>query len=218
MRPLYPAASILTLLVAQGAVAGSPALWSTETLFSPAAQTPHPALIAQAKQPTPVAKTTPAQSQTPAAQPSPESQPAEKTETMNIENWILTCREFVDGPKRRTCAMTVAVRKTDTNRTVLSWTVRQTDKGQFVSVIETLPGISITPGIQLKLEHGLAPRKVPIEICEPNWCSGSLPMDKAFIQEVSASSKVTVVVTSSAGQPFTVEFPIKGFDKAYAKM
>src|SRR6185369_13909955 len=107
-----------------------------------------------------------------------ESRPAERTETTNFDNWVLSCREFVEGPKKRTCAMTVAVQKTDTNRTVLSWTVRQTEKG-LVSVVETLPGISITPGIQLKLENGPAERKIPIEISEPNWCSGSLPMDKA---------------------------------------
>jgi hypothetical protein len=29
--------------------------------------------------------------------------------------------------------MTVAVRETDTNRTALSWTIRQNDKGQLVS-------------------------------------------------------------------------------------
>jgi invasion protein IalB len=43
-------------------------------------------------------------------------------------------------------------------------------------------------------------------------------MDKTFIQEAGASSKVMIVITSSAGQPVTLEFPIKGFEKAYAKM
>ena len=39
--------------------------------------------------------------------------------------------------------MTVSVRKSDTNRVVLSWTVRQNDKGQLVSVVETWPGIAV---------------------------------------------------------------------------
>jgi invasion protein IalB len=209
MRSLYLTASIVALCLASAAAAGEGSFWSTDWLFGD--KTTSPAVVAQAKQPA-------ASKAAPAPQQGSDGQPAEKTETTNFENWILSCREFVEGPKKRTCAMTVAVRKADTNRTVLSWTVRPNDKGQMVSIIETLPGISIIPGIELKLDKGATPHKVPIEICEPNWCSGSLPMDKAFIQELSTSSKASVVITSSAGQPFTFEFPIMGFEKAYAKM
>jgi invasion protein IalB len=208
MRSLYLTASIVSLCLAGNAVAGEGSFWSTDWLFGD--KTEKPDLVAQAKPASPKAA--------PAPQQGSEGPQAEKTETTNFDNWILNCREFVEGPKKRTCAMTVAVRKSDTNRTVLSWTIRPNDKGQMVSVIETLPGISIVPGLELKLEKGAAPRKVPIEICEPNWCSGSLPMDKAFIQELATSSKATIIVTSSAGQPFTFEFPINGFEKAYAKM
>ena len=221
MRPFYPAVSIFALLAATGvaatgALAGESSFWPTDWLFGD--KPDGSAVLAETKQPTPSKTAQSPQGDAQAPQQGTEPQPPEKTETTNFENWILNCREFVEGPKKRTCAMTVAVRKTDTNRTVLSWTVRQNDKGQLISVIETLPGISIVPGIQLKLENGSAPHKVPIEVCEPNWCSGTLPMDKAFVQEVTASSKVSVIITSSAGQPFTFEFPIKGFDKAYAKM
>ena len=209
MRSLYLTASIVSLCLLSSAMAGEGSFWSTDWLFGDT--TPSPSAVAQAKQ-APSSKAAPPQQQ------DSDGHPPEKTETTNFENWILSCREFVEGPKKRTCAMTVAVRKADTNRTVLSWTIRANDKGQMVSVIETLPGISIVPGIELKLEKSAAPHKVPIEICEPNWCSGSLPMDKGLIQELSTSSKATVVITSSAGQPFTFEFPINGFEKAYAKM
>ena len=177
-----------------------------------------PAYALQARPQVAQASPSPSPSGTPAPQPAPQAQPPERVETTNFDNWILTCREFVEGPKKRNCAMTVSVRKTDTNRVILSWTIRQGDNGQMISVIETLPGISIAPGIQLKLEKAAAAKKFPIEACEPNWCSASMPMDKAFIREIAASSKVTVVVTYSAGQPFTSEFPINGFEKAYSKM
>jgi invasion protein IalB len=212
MRLFYPIVSAISLLFVHSAMAGEQTPVPAAALPSAVAQNVHRPPIQQPSRVT--AQATPA----PAASPAADTPPPERTETTNYDNWILSCREFVDGPKKRNCAMTVAVRKNDTNRTVLSWTVRQGDKGQLTSVIETLPGISIAPGIQLKLEAASAARKVPIEVCEPNWCSGSLPMDKAFIHEVSTSSKVTVIVTSSNGQPFTFEFPIKGFEKAYAKM
>ncbi|WP_426425250.1 invasion associated locus B family protein [Bradyrhizobium genosp. A] len=201
-------------------MAAESSLWSTDWLFGTASQAGETEQLAEARQkaPMPAAPAKPTEgtppqqgAETPAPQP-------EKTETTNFENWILNCREFVEGPKKRNCAMTVSVRKSDTNRVVLSWTVRPNDKGQFVSVVETLPGISIPPGIQLKLEKSSATKTIPIEVCEPAWCAGSLAMDKAFIQEASASGKVMIVITSSAGQPVQFEFPIKGFEKAYAKM
>jgi invasion protein IalB len=216
MRSLYPAVSLVSLVLAQSAVAAEGSSWSTDWLFG---TSPQPSQIAQAKQKAPAAPAQAAQTGAPQPPQQPaESPPAEKTETTNFENWILNCREFVEGPKKRNCAMTVSVRKSDTNRVVLSWTVRQNDKGQFVSVVETLPGIAVPAGIQLKLEKNTAARTIPFEVCEPAWCAGSFTMDKAFIQDASASSKVMIVITSSAGQPVTFEFPIKGFDKAYAKM
>jgi invasion protein IalB len=222
MRSLYSAVSLLSLILAQSATAAEGSLWSTDWLFGGTApQTGETGQLAQVKQKTPA---TPAQAPQAAAAPQQQQQQgaetaaAQKTETTNFENWILNCREFVDGPKKRNCAMTVSVRKSDTNRVVLSWTVRPNDKGQLMTVVETLPGISIPPGIQLKLEKSPAARTIPIEVCEPAWCAGSFAMDKAFIQEASASGKVMIVITSSAGQPLTFEFPIKGFEKAYAKM
>ncbi|MBR0852505.1 invasion associated locus B family protein [Bradyrhizobium diazoefficiens] len=216
MRSLYSAVSLLSLFLAQGAAAAEGSSWSTDWLFGSSPQANQPGQMAQAKQKAPAA---PAQSsQAAPQQPAGESPPSEKTETINFDNWILSCREFVEGPKKRNCAMTVSVRKSDTNRVVLSWSVRPNDKGQLVSVIETLPGVAVPAGIQLKLEKSAATRTIPYEVCEPAYCSGSFAMDKAFIQDASASSKVMIVVTSSAGQPVTLEFPIKGFEKAYAKM
>lgn len=211
MRSLYPAASVISLFLVGSAAAQEGSRWS-DWLFGGSDSMSQQGQFAEAKPKPPTGQAAPP------AQPPAETAPATRTETTNFDNWILSCRELVDGPKKRSCAMTVAVRKSDTNRTVLSWTIRPNESGQLVSVIETLPGISIAPGIQLKLEMSAAARKVPIEICEPNWCSGTLAMDKSFIQETVASSKVSVIVTSSNGQPFTFEFPIKGFDKAYAKM
>ena len=219
MRSLYSAVSLVSLLLAQTAVAvaAESSSWSTDWLFGTSPQTDQPGQMAQAKQKAP-ATPAPAAPAAQATQPAAEAPAAQKTETTNFDNWILSCREFVEGPKKRNCAMTVSVRKQDTNRVVLSWTVRPNDKGQLVSVIETLPGVAVPAGIQLKLEKNTSTRTIPYEVCEPAYCAGSFAMDKAFIQEASASSKVMIVITSSAGQPVTLEFPIKGFDKAYAKM
>lgn len=220
MRSLNYTVFLLSLLLARSAVAAESSLWSTDWLFGTASQAGETGQLAEAKQKAPAAPAKPSEGAPAPPQQGAETPPPqpEKTETTNFENWILNCREFVEGPKKRNCAMTVSVRKSDTNRVVLSWTVRPNDKGQLMTVVETLPGISISPGIQLKLEKSSATKTIPIEVCEPAWCAGSLAMDKAFIQEASASGKVMIVITSSAGQPLSFEFPIKGFEKAYAKM
>ena len=155
----------------------------------------------------------------PAAAPKPGATtlPSQKTETINYENWILTCREFLDGPKKRNCSITVAVQKQDTNQIVLALTVQPNEQGQMVASIQTPTGVAIAPGVELKLEKAGA-RKFAFDFCEPSRCSASLIADKNFIREASLSASLAVVIQSSDGKPVNFEFPIKGFDKAYAKM
>ena len=152
-----------------------------------------------------------------APKPGANTLPSQKTETINYENWILTCREFLDGPKKRNCSITVAVQKQDTNQIVLALTVQPNEQGQMVVSIQTPTGVAIAPGVELKLEKA-APRKSGFDFCEPSRCSASFIADKNFVREASAAASLTVVIQSSDGKPVTLEFPIKGFDKAYARM
>jgi invasion protein IalB len=152
-----------------------------------------------------------------AQKPGPATLPSQKTETINYENWILTCREFLDGPKKRNCSITVAIQKQDTNQIVLALTVQPNEQGQMVASIQTPTGVAIAPGVELKLEKAAA-RKFMFDFCEPSRCSASLIADKNFIREASLASSLAIVIQSSDGKPVNFEFPIKGFDKAYAKM
>jgi invasion protein IalB len=129
----------------------------------------------------------------------------------------LTCREFLEGPKKRSCSMSVAVQKQDTNQIVLALTLQSNDQGQMVASIQMPTGVAIAPGVEFKLEKAAA-RKFAFDFCEPSRCSASLIADKNFIREASAAASLTVVIQSSDGKPVNFEFPIKGFDKAYAKM
>jgi invasion protein IalB len=152
-----------------------------------------------------------------AQRPGAATLPSQKTETINYENWILTCREFLDGPKKRNCSITVAVQKQDTNQIVLALTVQPNEQGQMVVSIQTPTGVAIAPGVELKLEKAAA-RKLAFDLCEPSRCSASLIADKNFVREASLAASLAVVIQSSDGKPVNFEFPIKGFDKAYAKM
>jgi invasion protein IalB len=160
------------------------------------------------------------QSTTPPAQPAPQAGatlPAQRTETINYENWILTCREFLEGAKKRTCAATVAVQRSENGQTVFALSVQLNDQGKVTASIQTPAGVAIAPGVELKFDK-TATRKAAFEFCEPSRCVASLAADTAFIRDASATSAITLSVQSSDGKPVNFEFPIKGFDKAFAKM
>ena len=100
----------------------------------------------------------------------------------------MTCREFLEGPKKRNCSITVAVQKQDTNQIVLALTVQPNEQGQMVASIQTPTGVAIAPGVELKLEKAAA-RKFAFDFCEPSRCSASLVADKNFVREASRGGK-----------------------------
>jgi invasion protein IalB len=164
-----------------------------------------------------LAQSTPAPSP---AQPAPQAAatlPPQRTETINYENWILTCREFLDGPKKRTCSATVAVQRTETGQTVLALALQPNDQGRMIASIQIPSGVAITPGIDVKFDKAFT-RKFAFDFCEPSRCSASFAADSTFIQDLSAAASVKITLQSSDGKPVNFEFPVKGFDKAYAKM
>ena len=163
-----------------------------------------------------VAQTNPAPAQQPAPQP-PATLPAQRTETINYDNWIVTCREMLDGPKKRNCSATVAVTRSETGQTVFALSVQPNDQGRLMALIQTPTGVSIAPGVEVKFDSS-AVRKFPIDYCEPARCVASLPADTAFVREISAAGRLTIVIQSSDGKPVNFEFPVKGFDKAYTHM
>jgi invasion protein IalB len=156
----------------------------------------------------------------PAAQPAPQAGatlPAQRTETINYDNWILTCREFLEGAKKRNCAATVAVQRSENGQTVFALSVQLNEQGKITASIQTPTGVAIAPGVELKFDKTTA-RKAAFDFCEPSRCVASLAVDSAFVRDASAAGTMALVVQSADGKPVNFEFPIKGFDKAYAKM
>jgi invasion protein IalB len=161
-----------------------------------------------------VAQTTPV----PAAGPSAAATlPAERTETINFENWILTCREFLEGARKRTCAATVAVQRSENGQMVIALSIQLNEQGKITAAVQTPSGVAIAPGVDVKFEKATS-RRFAFDFCEPSRCSASMPADTVFIRDVSAATSVTISLQASDGKPVNFEFPMKGFEKAYAKM
>jgi invasion protein IalB len=170
----------------------------------------------------PPAQTAPAQAApapgTPAGDGSREPPPGPvptRTEILNLENWVVTCNDFAEGPRKRVCSALLHIVQQNTNQTVFSWTVAVENNKQMVTVIQTPTGVLITPGVELKVGK-LPPHKVPFTICDNGRCVASMPMDSALLHEMTVVPTAEAIIQGAQGNSVQFNIQLKGFDKAYA--
>lgn len=139
-----------------------------------------------------------------------------RTEILTYDNWTVTCR---DGqPKeKRVCSAELAISQEANNqrRVVFAWLMGLGKDNAPTSAFRFLPGVSITPGLELKFPEK-AVRKVPITVCEPTHCEATAPMDDAFVKDASAAVQAEVVLQASDGRQVTFTVNMKGFSQALA--
>ena len=174
------------------------------------------------------------------AQTSPQAQPAppanaatpparlpQRTETLRFDNWVVTCQEFADAPKKRTCNAELRAEDSGSARIILVWTLYMNDRKQLVGVLQTPSGVMLAPGVEVKLDNGqdgekakenASAKKFMYESCEPNRCIATLNLDSAFVRDATAASTITVIIRAINGSTSQFKFPIKGFDKAYGQL
>lgn len=199
--------AICALLIAASPAVSLPAMAQGRT--EPAA----PGRSAQANPRQPAAAPAPAapaapQANAPAQPPAP--QPV-RTEIVPHDNWTVTCREFAD--KKRSCSGVLQVVQSQNNQVLFVWLLGKNNDGKVMSVLQTPTGVSIAPGVEVKLGRGPA-RKAVFVNCEASRCEATLDMDDAFIKDASASDQVEATVYSNTGQGVKFTLPFKGFDKA----
>ncbi len=171
---------------------------------------PSPHRVAQARQPT--------QAQAPPAPAQPVKPPVpHRTETVNFDDWSVTCQDFSEGPKKHTCAAQLQVQQSGTAQIVLTWRVFINDGKQLVAVLQTPTGVMIVPGAELQLEKA-APRKLAFESCEQARCTAAMVMDSAFVKEATTAATASVNLHAVGGNTVQIGFSMKGFDKASAHL
>jgi invasion protein IalB len=150
----------------------------------------------------------------------------EHTEAWQFDNWLVTCQEFADAPKKRVCNAVLRAQTSGNSPVVFTWTMYINDKKQFVGVLQTPPGVLLSPGIEMELgstkdakKQTRGPKyKFVYESCGPSWCAATLNFDDALIREAMSAGAANVLIQSSDGSTVRFDFPIKGFDKAYAQL
>jgi invasion protein IalB len=204
--------SVLMLVMAgTGAMAQNPP--PARTPPRPAA--PAPAAPVAPAPPTPATPSVqaPAAPAQPQAEAAPPPEPTRR-EILRFENWIVTCDEFAEGPRTRSCsAVTQAFNQN--KQLVFQWTVTMDKDKQLMAVMQTATGVSIPPGVELRLGKS-APHKIPYVACESGGCVARSNIDANLLRDLTGSPTAEVVIQGSQGN--TVQFPVgmKGFERAYA--
>jgi invasion protein IalB len=130
-------------------------LCGAQALAQPASPQPsrtapaRPAPQAQAAPPAPAAVAPAAPAQPAAPQPI-------RTEIVVHDGWTATCRDFAD--KKRTCTATLQVVQQQNNQVIFNWILGKNADNKLLSVLQTPTGVSIAPGVEVKLARG-NPRK-----------------------------------------------------------
>jgi invasion protein IalB len=138
-----------------------------------------------------------------------------RTEILNLDNWVVTCNEFADGPRKRVCSALLHVVQQNTNQTVLSWMVAVEANKQMVTIMQTPTGVSIPPGVELRIGK-LPPQRIPFASCDNGRCVATMPMDGALLHEMTVVPTAEAVIQGSQGNAVQFNIQLKGFDRAFA--
>jgi invasion protein IalB len=161
----------------------------------------------------------PAQAPAAPAQPQSEAAPAAqiptRTEILNFENWVVTCNEFAEGPRTRVCSALTQILQQNTKQVVFTWTIAVDKSKQLVTIMQTLTGVAIPPGVELRIGKS-PPRKIPYASCDTGRCVATMTMDANLLREMTTSPTAEAIIQGSQGNTVQFNIQMKGFDRAYA--
>ncbi len=147
-----------------------------------------------------------------------------RTEVKAVDAWEVTCSYDKNDRKigcnallRISEGATPATAKEPAQpaRVIMVWALSKANDGSLYSSFQTLSGVRIPPGVQLKMGSA-PPRTVPFDSCGTNACVAIAQMDSNFVQQASAAAQVQATVQSADGRAYTATFAPKGIDKAIA--
>ena len=145
-----------------------------------------------------------------AAAPAAEAITIKKTEIANYDFWHLQCDQFSDPKIGKRCAARMPVFKSNGQQLLAVLVISQDESAKNWVLKVVIPtSISVQDGGSIAFE-GAKAQNFPIETCEPQACSSSLPMDAAMTALLKASNKVTLTWTTIDHNPIKFDFEIKG--------
>lgn len=159
--------------------------------------------------------------QTPEAPPAKPVVPPQRTETIQYDNWTVTCQDQVGSrSSKKNCLASFGVLDKERRR-ILNWVIGTDQKGKPVFIVQVpqiQTGIALEPGLRLKLGSA-ADRKIDFVMCASNQCQTSTPIDRSLQKDLLAADNAVVTITSATGQAVKINVSaIKGTSRAVAAL
>jgi len=211
-----PKAAIAALSVAgMLLVALAPVAAIAQTRQPSAAQTPQRPATTIPSSPSAVAQAAPAAAPAaPAAAPRPAAVPQPVPEA--FEKWSLRC--FQDAKGAQSCRIETVVREQN-NRPQLVVSVRPPSAENQPSVATVTPpwGILLARGIDMQVDAQPALR-VAVRTCLPTGCLADFSLIDVMAAQWQKGTVLKLTMAAANGQPLTIEVPLAGYAKAYARL
>jgi invasion protein IalB len=147
---------------------------------------------------------------------------AVRTEITTMDTWEATCSYDKDNRKIG-CNAVLRVKQEPTpasgkepahpGRIFMLWALSKANDGTLYSSFETLTGVRVQPGLQLKLDAA-PPRIIPFDSCGTSSCVAIAKMEPDFVKQAGGASQIQATVLGTDGKAYTATFAPKGIDRA----
>jgi invasion protein IalB len=164
-----------------------------------------------------------AQPAAPAAAPAPAQQPAAARPATvpqpvpeTFEKWTLRC--FQDAKGAQACRIETVVLEAN-NRPQLAITVRPpVDASQAPVATVTPPwGVLLARGIDMQVDAQQAMR-IPVRTCLPTGCLADFSLIDAINGQWQKGAILKLTMAAANGQSLSIDVPLAGYPKAYARL
>lgn len=132
-------------------------------------------------------------------------------------DWMVRCEKPQNAPKQTCFIFQNHVTKKD-GKLVLHIAVGYIpEKDQPVAIITMPLGISLPPGVQIKVDDNEA-LKVPVERCEPQGCRAGVLLRGTLLSQFKAGHIANITFDDGARRPITIPVSLKGFTAGLASL
>ena len=154
----------------------------------------------------------PAQQPAAAARPATVPQPVPET----FEKWTLRC--FQDAKGVQACRLESVVLEAN-NRPQLAVTVRPPADATQPPVATVTPpwGVLLARGIDMQVD-GQQAMRIPVRTCLPTGCLADFSLIDTINGQWQKGTTLKLTMAAANGQPLSIDVPLAGFPKAYARL
>ncbi|EKF61570.1 invasion associated locus B family protein [Agrobacterium albertimagni AOL15] len=128
------------------------------------------------------------------------------------EDWSVACQA---SGEVTSCVVRQVQSNNQTQQVVLTAEIAKTPDGKFAGALMLPLGLSLAPGVQLKIGDVPLGATRPFSLCVQQGCLVPLDVTEDVIAKLRAGSALNITVTAGASaQPVHFAVSLKGFSKA----